>query len=153
MNIRRVNKSDKGKLKEIKPSITEDKIDKRLGRQSQKKVDFLILEDKGLPMSFVLLKWDGKPTHPECPDIEDLYTKEDFRGKGYGAKLIKECENRAVKKGFRKICLAVNPTQNLKAKSYYEKLGFRHDGGKKYVDGVYEGVEDWVIDMEKKLES
>lgn len=33
----------------------------------------------------------------------------------------------------------------------YDKLGFKHEGGKKYIDGVYNNVEDWVIDMEKKL--
>lgn len=93
----------------------------------------------------------GKPTHPEYPDLSDLYTKEDRRGEGAGKLLIEYCERRAKELGFTKIGLAVNTTENPRTVSLYERLGFISTGEPKYLDGVYDGVEDWVIDLEKKL--
>ncbi|MEK9179386.1 MAG: GNAT family N-acetyltransferase [Patescibacteria group bacterium] len=138
-------------LKKIKPSLDDLTIKNRLKLQENGTAVFLILRDKDDPIGFVFLKWNGKPTHPEYPDMEDLYIREDMRGKGYGTKLIDECEQRAKEKGFKKIGLAVNPTENLIAKKLYEKLGYIHDGKKSYVDGVYNGVEDIATDLEKRL--
>lgn len=83
--------------------------------------------------------------------MEDLYTREDQRGKGLATKLIKKCEKLVKQKGFNKIGLAVNPDLNENAHRFYIKLGYRHDGKKSSIDGVYDGVEDWVIDLEKIL--
>ena len=47
--------------------------------------------------------------------------------------------------------LAVNQTENPRAVKFYQRLGYKHDGGEKYLDGIYDGMEDWVIDMEKEL--
>lgn len=151
MVIRNIKDQDVDLLKTIKPSLAVNIIDKRLRKQSEKEVEFLILEDANTPISFVLLKWKGKSTHPEYPDIEDLYTKEDCREKGYGTLLIKECEKRTKEKGFNKIGLAVNPTNNIEAKTLYEKLGYSSCRENTYLDGIYNGVEDWVIDLEKVL--
>jgi ribosomal protein S18 acetylase RimI-like enzyme len=81
----------------------------------------------------------------------DLYTKTEERGKGYGTALIVECENRAKSRGYKKIGLAVNPNLNDHARKLYEKLGYVHDGGKSYIDGVYDGIDDWCVDLEKEL--
>ncbi|KKQ98203.1 MAG: GCN5-related N-acetyltransferase [Candidatus Woesebacteria bacterium GW2011_GWB1_39_12] len=151
MNIRLARVTDYETLKKIKPSISDRIIEERLSRQEEGKVEFMILEDNNEPVSFVLLKWEGKKTHPEYPDMEDLYTKGEFRRKGYATLLIKECEKRVKEKGLKKIGMAVNPDKNSKVKVFYEKLGYRHDGGKLYVDAVYNGVEDWVIDLEKEI--
>lgn len=139
------------KIKKVKPSINDQQILGRLKMQYDGLADFILLSDDGQPVSFVLKKWKGKPTHSEYPDIEDLYTTESYRGRGYGTFLIKECERRAQERGYSKIGLAVNPKDNPKAKRLYEKLGYVHDGKSTYVDGVYDGVEDWVIDLEKEL--
>lgn len=151
MNIRLVKISDADFLKKIKHSISYETTNKRLKKQEEGKTEFLVLEESIGPVSFVLLKWEGKKTHPEYPDMEDLFTKEEYRGKGYGTLLIKECERRAKKRGFNKIGLAVNPTLNSKAKKLYERLGYKHDGAKTYVDAVYNGTEDWVVDLEKEI--
>lgn len=151
MIVRKVTLKDTESLKLIKPSIDLDTITNRLKKQSENKVEFLLLEVNNKPTSFALLKWGGKDTHPEYPDIEDLYTKESERGKGLGSYLINECEKRVKKKGYTKIGLAVNPTENNQAKILYEKLGYRSTNEKPYVDGVYNGIEDWCIDMEKIL--
>jgi hypothetical protein len=45
----------------------------------------------------------------------------------------------------------VNPTENVRAKALYERLGYVPTGERSYVDDVYDGHEDWVIDLEKQL--
>lgn len=151
MVIRNINQNDFESIKEIKPIIGLEIFNNRLGRQAKGDVDFLVLEDNEELKCFVLLKWKGKDTHPEYPDIEDLYTKESERGKGYGSKLIDECEKLVREKGFNKIGLAVNPNENCIAHGLYKKLGFKDTNEKPYVDGIYNGVEDWCIDMEKSI--
>jgi len=151
MNIRNVNSSDYRSVKKIKPSLDTVSFKERLERQKSGYAEFLVLEDKNQLVSFVFVKWGGKKTHPEYPDMEDLYTKESKRGKGYATLLITECEKRAKEKGFKEIGLAANPTENPKARSLYERLGYKSTGEKSYLDGIYDGVEDWVIDLEKEI--
>ena len=151
MIIRKVTIDDIDQLKQIKPTLNLETINSRLDRQQNAEVEFLVLDISSELVCFVLLKWNGKNTHPEYPDIEDLYTKENKRGQGYGSLLIKECEQRVKQKGFSKIGLAVNPQENCPVKKLYERLGYKPTGEKAYIDGVYNGVEDWCIDMEKDL--
>jgi GNAT superfamily N-acetyltransferase len=143
--------TDQQQLKLVKPDLTTTVIKTRLELQKQKKAEFLLLKDENQLLSFVLLKWFGKPTHPEYPDLENLFTRVDKRGKGYATRLLSACENLAKEKGYAKIGLAVNPDPNDPAYRLYAKLNYQHTGGEKYVDGVYQGVEDWVIDLEKNL--
>lgn len=149
--IRKAILEDIGQLKKVKPSLTDEHIVERLKRQDEKLAEYLVFEVDGEVVSFVLLKWHGKKTHPEYPDMEDLFTRDDQRAKGYATALIKECEKLAKSRGFKKIGLAANPDLNEHARKLYGKLGYRHDGGESYVDGVYNGVKDWVVDLEKNL--
>jgi GNAT superfamily N-acetyltransferase len=149
--IRNASNEDLNALQEIKPGLDEEVLRKRVEMQAKDQARFLILEVENHPVAFVLLKWFGKITHPEYPDIEDLYTKASERGKGYASILIKECEKLARGKGFSKIGLTVNPDENDKAHKLYLKLGFKDTGEAKYVDGIYNGIKDWTIDMEKVI--
>lgn len=151
MLIRSATNADGKAIKLIKPSLSTHTIHTRFILQTKGTVEFLVLEDNGILVGFVLLKWNGKKTHSNYPDVEDLYIKENYRSKGYGTLLLRECEKRAKEKGFTKIGLAVNPEKNTGVKKLYKKLGYKHDGKNTYLDGVYNGVEDWVIDMEKTL--
>lgn len=151
ITIRNAAVKDVTQLQSLRPSLTSETVQERLKQQKQDQAEFLVLEKDGKIISFVVLKWSGKKTHPEYPDMGDLFTRETERGKGFGTLLVKECEKRAKEKGFKKIGLCVNPTLNPQAKSFYENLGYKHDGGKPYVDGVYNGTKDWVIDLEKDL--
>ncbi|NQS89238.1 GNAT family N-acetyltransferase [Patescibacteria group bacterium] len=151
IRIRKTVASDINTIQSIKSFLSPEIIEERLARQKKDEAEFLLLEKDGEIVSFVLLKWGGKPTHPEYPDMEDLYTKETERRKGYGRILVSECEKKAAQRGFNKIGLSVNPNLNPKAKKFYEKLGYKHDKGKEYLDGIYNGIEDWVIDLEKSL--
>lgn len=149
--IKEATERDIFEIQKIRPALTLEKINERLKLQDKKEAVFLVIKNDDEIISYVLLKWNGKETHPEYPDMEDLFTKEDQRRKGFGTMLIMECEKRTKKKEFSKIGLCVNPTLNPKAKKLYEKLGYKHDGKETYVDGLYNGTKDWVIDLEKYL--
>ena len=151
MIVRNINKNDFDQLQKIKSINGLEILNNRLERQMKGDVNFLVLEDNGEIKCFLLLKWKGRKTHPEYPDIEDLFTKESERGKGYASILISECEKMAREKGFNKIGLAVNPDENCPAHRLYKKLGFMNLGEKPYVDAIYNGVEDWCVDMVKNI--
>lgn len=152
MPIRNATIQDIELIKQVRPDwITTAIINERLDKQNKKEIDFLVYDNLGQIVSFVVIYWHGKKSHPEYPDIVDLYTKESERGKGYGSMLIAECERIAKNRGFKKLGLAVNPDLNCQARKLYEKLGYHHTGNEPYVDGVYNGVKDWCIDMEKDL--
>lgn len=151
MLIREAVLNDMGLLREVKPYLDSIEMKRRISEQGQNKAKFLIAEEKGKIVGFCFLKWYGKKTHPEYPDMEDLYVEESKRGGGVGSTIIKECETLVKKRGFKKIGLAVNPLNNKNAKRFYEKLGYKCNVSKSYIDGIYNGVEDWVVDMEKEL--
>lgn len=156
MKIRIVNDSDKPQLKQIRRRICsigleDDHIAHRLAAQSREEAAYLVVEDNDELVAFWSLKFKGKATHPDYPDIEDLFTRLDKRKKGYATALLLECEKRAKARGFQKIGLAAGPDPTDPGHQLYVKLGYRYDGKESYVDGVYDGIEDWVIDMEKNL--
>jgi ribosomal protein S18 acetylase RimI-like enzyme len=137
----------------LKPEIREVIVDDRLMRQKLGDVEFLVVEVNDKVVGFCLLKWYGKETHLEYPDIEDLYINENQRRRGYGSILIQECEFRARQKGYAKIGMTVNPKENPIALNLYKNLGYKPTGEDAYIDGVYNGVEDWCIDLVKNLDN
>lgn len=151
MTIRKLTSNDVEVIKLVKLNLALETINDRLERQEKGEVEFLGLEDGGELVSLVLLKWKGKKTHLEYPDIEDLYTKEEKRGNGYATNLLNKCEELVREKGFTKIGLAVNPVENNQALKFYERLGYKITGEDKYIDGIYDGVEDWCVDMEQTI--
>jgi GNAT superfamily N-acetyltransferase len=103
------------------------------------------------PRGWALIQWDGKPTAPAYPDLFDLYVHPDWRGNSFGTQILQACEQLARDEGHTKIGLAVNPELNPRAYHLYQRLGYYAINKEKYLDGVYNGVEDWVIDLEKAL--
>lgn len=149
--IRLATISDITQLKLVKPTITTENIQERINLQLKNQAEFLVIDTGTDLAGFALLKWFGKPTHPEYPDIEDLYIKNSYRKKGLATILLQACEQRSQEKGYTKIGLAVNPSHNCPAKKLYLKCGYKHDLKPHYIDGIYDGVEDYVIDLEKNL--
>lgn len=149
--IRQATKEDFSALEAVKPQLKQEQFLERLDRQEKGEAEYLVVEENGEVVAQILLKWHGKPTYPNYPDLEDLYTKESARGKGYAMLLVKECERKAKEKGFSKIGMAANGDAQCPARKLYAKLGYVHDGKEQYVDGVYDGVEDWVVDLEKEI--
>lgn len=158
MNIRLATTADIAQLTELKKPQKEEHRKKffqnqikRLQEMEEGKVIYLVGEEDGKIIAHLLLQLQGIPTEAGCPNINDLYVSEDVRSKGYGSELLQKAEEIAKEKGFTKISLAVNPTLNPRAKTLYEKLGYQQTDTKPYVDGVYDGVKDWCVDMVKKL--
>ncbi len=123
----------------------------RLKEMEEGKVVYLVAEESGVLVAHVLLKLNGIPTEPGYPNINDLHVLEERQNKGIGTKLLAEVEAMMQKRGFSKISLAVNPTLNPNAKRLYERLGYKQTKTPPYLDGVYDGDEDWVVDMVKQL--
>ncbi len=152
MKIRSAKEEDLPKIMKLKDMKDEQRILGRMQKAEEGQVTYLVAEDNGEIIGHVLVKFYGKDSAPEYPDIEDAYVLEKERSKGIGSELIKEAEKVAKEKGFKKIGLAVNPTLNPKAKALYERLGYKETGELAYLDGIYDGTEDWVVDMVKILD-
>lgn len=133
------------------PQIQEAKQqqEKRLDEQNKGNAAYLLAEHHDTIFGHVLVKFLGKATEPNFPDLEDLFVREDMRGKGIATLLLEKAQIIAQEKGFDRIGISVNPTLNPKAKVLYKRLGFQDTKTPSYVDDVYNGVEDWVIDMVK----
>ncbi|NMP17720.1 GNAT family N-acetyltransferase [Thalassotalea sp. Y01] len=66
----------------------------------------------------------------ECQEIamlSKLYILPQFHGQGLAPKLVDEAINQSKTKGFKQLNLSVF-SENLKAKAFYEKYGFKHVG-------------------------
>lgn len=146
------SKADAAALAEVRPGYGTEQVAERF-RWLKDDVDgtWLLCRTKGTIIGWCVAVWSGKKTHPEHPDMQDLFVKAEYRNLGHGTLLISEIEKGAKARGHDRLGLAVNPDDNPSARRLYERLGYRHDGGKKYLDGVYDDYEDWVIDLAKQL--
>ncbi len=140
------------------PTITKLKNIPDTERYSQRvvetelgKANYLVAEIDSQLVGQVFLKYYGTPKYPHYPNMEDLLVAKDYRHQGVGSSLIEQCEQLARFKGFKQLGLSVNPTLNSQAMGLYQKLGYQPLGSEPYLDGVYNGVEDWVIDLVKTL--
>ena len=124
---------------------------KRLKEMGDGEAMYLVVEENNTVTAHIFLKMYGTTSEPDYPNMNDLYVAEEKRNKGLGSKLIREAEKIVQEKGYTKISLAVNPTLNPKAKALYERLGYKQTDTELYLDGIYDGDEDWVIDMVKEL--
>jgi len=144
--------SDASELAKVKTGYAEQNVAERFRWLKQKEEGaWLLLKNKKECIGWCVVVWSGKPTHPECPDIQDLFIKPEHRNQGYGTHLLHEAERLARERDYTQIGLAVNPDENRPALRLYKRLGYHHDGGEKYLDGVYGEYEDWVIDLKKDL--
>src|SRR5262245_44173947 len=81
---------------------------------------------------YITIKWSS--TYPEffknnIPEIADLNVLPDCRSQGIGTKLIKQCENAAIEKGYSTIGIGVGLTADYgNAQKLYVKLGYVPDG-------------------------
>ena len=71
VKIRNATNKDITKILKLRPDLTVDKTQERLDLQDKKEAEFFILEKDGEIVSYVFLKWKGKKTHPEYPDLGD----------------------------------------------------------------------------------
>lgn len=173
--IRAVKKEDIPKLKYVKDDLLKvvvtdnngsEKTEKislhkdRFDRQEKGEVTYLIATINDFPVGIVLIKWNGKPSAPDYPDMEDIFVIPPLRQMWIGPRLVEFAEYLCKKRGFKKIGLCVNPKDNAKVKKGYERLGYKEVDGTLYIDGRYPYIdkdgneqiyEDWCVDMEKEI--
>lgn len=138
-------------LATVKEGFDLAEVHSRFHWLQQVNVSWLVWWEKQKSIGWALIQWSGKPTAPHYPDIFDLYVHPQWRGQGVGTQILKACEQVVSAAGYEKVGLAVNPDHNYQAYRLYQRLGYIVSNPEKYIDGVYNGVEDWVIDLEKCL--
>lgn len=153
MGVRLATLEDISEIISLKRDERYPKYQKRVEETIRGKGEYLILEEEGEIVGQVFLKYYGTARLPDCPNIEDLFVREDKRGQGLGTKLLKKCQERSKEKGFKKISLSVNPSLNPRARSLYQRMGFKEVNEALYLGWVTpEGLEEWLLDMVKELE-
>ena len=112
----------------------------RFMRQAKGEFEYLVAWNEELPVGHLLLKWRGTASEPmtpkfeDCPDLEDLFVIPDCRSIGIGTRLL-ECAEQAVReRGYARIGLEVS-VDNPRAKSLYQRLGYRDTGTGQYESG------------------
>ena len=155
VKIRQANHNDGERLAHVKPYWGDERaeiiIARRLQQTQEGKGAYLVAEIDDQIVGHVFLKFYGKETAPNYPEVEDLYVQEKFRRQGVGTALMQQCEVIARSNGFNMIGLAAGVDETGHERLLYKKLGYILTGDEPYVDGVYNGVEDWVANMKKEL--
>lgn len=112
---------------------------------------------KDFPVGQAAIHWNGKPTHPQIPDIQSVRVHPDFRGQGLGSRLLRECEKLVVAQGHAQVSLSV-VFDNVAARRLYERLSYQVVGAPYcdvwfYADAAGKSirVEETVWDMVKNL--
>jgi ribosomal protein S18 acetylase RimI-like enzyme len=66
-------------------------------------------------------------------ELWGIYVEPFMKRQGIGVQMLEFCEQKAQEKGFREICLWVLE-KNTSARAFYEKMGYKADGGTKYLE-------------------
>jgi len=82
---------------------------------------YLLLTEDDKPVAFAA--YSPREEDPEIYKLHKLYCLPETQGKGYGKILINEVAKKTLEAGKSKLDLNVNRLN--KAKSFYEKMGFR----------------------------
>ncbi len=82
---------------------------------------FLMLEEGETPVAFAA--FSPRDENPDVYKLHKLYCLPETQGKGYGKVLINEVMNETQKAGKQLLDLNVN--RHNKAKTFYEKMGFK----------------------------
>jgi diamine N-acetyltransferase len=93
---------------------------------------FFIAEVEQIPCGYAKLKKGALPanvTNSKTIELERLYTLPEYFGKGVGDALMKSCFETAKQAGFEAVWLGVWEN-NLRARAFYRKIGFREVGDK-----------------------
>lgn len=142
MQFRKGTKKDFNALREIwrefyywecerDPELKKDYAIKGIPTQlskdlRNKDVSFFIAKDTGV-IGFARATIEDSPAylkHDRTGHITNLYVKENFRGKGIGKSLLKECFKFFEKRKITNSKIMVN-SYNKKAEKLYKRLGFR----------------------------
>ena len=82
---------------------------------------YLLLIEEGQPVAFAA--YSPRDENPDIYKLHKLYCLPGTQGKGYGKMLINEVASKTIAAGKNTLDLNVN--RHNKAKSFYEKMGFK----------------------------
>jgi ribosomal protein S18 acetylase RimI-like enzyme len=158
--VRDATETDIAALTSIKGAGTEAVHFRRLSDARAGMIRYLVILLGEEPIGFGILEL-CRPDDAsyKTPSISDLEIKETLRGRGYGTALLSAIEQIARASGFGKIYLQVEPVNNRRAYTLYQRLGYHAEQTQPYystwefVDstGKTQRGEEWVIDMVKQL--
>ena len=141
VDVRPIAENDIVRLSEHFPMRSTPQHAERLRRQQAGLAVYLIAWRNELPVGHALLKWKGaEDAHVarhrpgDCPDIEDLFVREEVRSHGIGTQILLAAEALARELGYKMIGLSVSATDNDRARRLYERLGYRDAGFGAYVE-------------------
>ena len=104
----------------------------------------MVLEDKERLVGFAIMAISSEESH-----LLNIGVNKDFRGSGFGEKILKKMIIAAEVMGSKKIILEVRVSNKI-AYRLYEKLGFHEIGERKKYYRLPEGREDAYV-MSKTL--
>lgn len=106
---------------------------------------FYFLEDEGSIIGMCALK----KLNPEIGEIKRMYIKPNYRGKGYGKKMIEKLISRSKELGYSSIRLDTGPFMK-QAQKVYRSSGFEIIEEYEESEVPKEVREGWIF-MEKKI--
>jgi GNAT superfamily N-acetyltransferase len=125
---------------------------------------FVLLADQEIIGSACLITrrpayWSDADDEQHLPQIVDLQMKESHRGQGFGSVFVRIIEHSAAQAGYRQLYLSVEPSNNPRAYTLYQHLGYQQLQSEPYLkiwefedsEGNVHRGEDWIVDMVKQL--
>ena len=108
---------------ELRPQLEQENLLVIIQEMVSEGYQFAYIEVDGIAVSFIGFRYlqylyNGKHIY-----IDDLSTLPDYRGKGYGAKLLQHVENIAISKGYKVVTLD-SGHQRTDAHRFYLNKGF-----------------------------
>lgn len=107
------------------------------------------------PVGQLLLTWAGEQREPmvsglvRCPNLSDFIVVPAYRSQGIGSRMLDSIEQLVMERGYQQIGLGVS-VKNPRARSLYERQGYRDTGLGEYLDSWSwideQGQEYLVID-------
>jgi GNAT superfamily N-acetyltransferase len=120
----------------------DDNTDHRAcaNQQSRGEGVYLIAWDEDVPVGHLFILWTGNTEVPrivdrcpqaaqfaDCPELCELYVVAERRSQGIGTQLLRQAVELARKRGASQATICVD-TDNPRARSLYERLGFVESG-------------------------
>ena len=128
--IRQLDEDDIERVaRELNPDRNAQTHRTRMRLQDTDTAAYLIAWHFDMPVAHGLLLWNGPLGNPkqhlptQCPYIEDLWVKDDFRSQGVGSAMVETMETLVGERGHEHVGLSVG-IDNLRGMSFYRRLGY-----------------------------
>lgn len=105
------------------PEAAKEKWERYFAEQEKKIRVVLLAKQKGRIIGY------GSLLFKDIPEIHDVWISSQFRGQGYGRKIIEHLEQIALKKGCKQVGIGVGLYKDYgPAQKLYFQMGYKPDG-------------------------